>query len=172
MHVNQIEVWKPVLEFEGLYEVSNYGRVYSARRSKFLHQYQRKDGYKSTRFGVDGKKFSPLIHRLVAEAFIGKIEKSFQVNHIDGDKSNNHLCNLEIVTASENQKHKYDVLGHDRYFNAKYSEDTVLEIVRLRKKGIGVTEISRMLGMSNGNVSLILSGKTRSNITGIQSNSN
>lgn len=141
MPFNAIEVWKPVLGFEKYYKVSNFGRVYSIRSCKVLHQHQRKDGYKGTRFGVNGKAYTLLVHRIVAEAFIGKIEKGFQTNHIDGDKSNNHLTNLEVVTPSENQNHKYDVLGHDRYFNSRYSEEAVKRVVEMRSEGFGVCEI-------------------------------
>ena len=101
----KMEVWKPVLGYEGLYEVSNWGRVKSVKYTKrgknhilssVKGNYLRVNLYK----GKKGKQF--LIHRLVYEAFNGKIPSNMQINHIDENRWNNNLDNLELVSCKEN----------------------------------------------------------------------
>ncbi|MBR3645557.1 MAG: NUMOD4 motif-containing HNH endonuclease [Lachnospiraceae bacterium] len=102
------EIWKAVVGFEGLYEVSNLGKVRS------LHWYggdkiveralvDRPDGYKSICLSKNGKSKIHLIHRLVAEAFLPKIEGKDFVNHKDENRSNNRVENLEWCNKSYNQ---------------------------------------------------------------------
>jgi hypothetical protein len=98
-----METWKEVQGTNGLLSVSNYGRV-KGRRKVLKAQLDHK-GYERIRFTVDRVKMSARVHRLVAEAFISNPENKPQVNHIDGNKSNNHYSNLEWVTNKENAHH-------------------------------------------------------------------
>lgn len=84
------------------YEVSNYGNVRNKHTGTVRKQTDR-GGYKKLR--IDNKDIA--IHRLVADAFFDGDHTNLQVNHIDGDKSNNNLGNLEWVTPSENVKHAF-----------------------------------------------------------------
>src|SRR5699024_2384349 len=117
------EIWTPIKDFEGIYEVSNHGRVKSLSRKintgrggyRILPEIIKtlktdKDGYLETSLSKNGLKKHVSIHRLVAEAFLHNPENKEQVNHKDGDKKNNHVSNLEWVTAQENQTHKKEVL--------------------------------------------------------------
>lgn len=86
------------------YLVSNTGEVigqYNNKLSKTINQ----QGYYQLNIGGKNKR----VNRLVAETFIGEIPMGYQVNHIDGDKLNNHQNNLEIITPSENTKHAYRI---------------------------------------------------------------
>lgn len=101
--------WKPIKGYEGLYEVSNDGRV---RRLRFIngsHNFEKiKEckqtlntwGYMTVNLSKNGKSNTKRVHKLVANAFLG--ENNLQVDHIDGNKQNNNLNNLEYVTPKEN----------------------------------------------------------------------
>lgn len=111
-----IEQWKPIEGYEDLYEISNLGNVKSLPKTrgccvggeKILKQNYSKYGYMLVMLCKNGKPQSFAVHRLVAKAFIPNPENKPQVNHIDGNKENNNLTNLEWCTASENTKHAYD----------------------------------------------------------------
>ena len=84
------------------YEVSNFGNVRN-KKTGTIRQLTNRNGYKKIR--LNNKDES--VHRLVADAFFDGKHDDLQVNHIDGNKSNNHLGNLEWCTSSENIKHAY-----------------------------------------------------------------
>ena len=120
------EIWHPCAGYETHYEVSNLGNVRSIERmvnnrlhnglkkspAKLLKQGKSKSGYFIVSFCVDGLKSNQTVHRLVARAFITNESNKPQVNHKDGNKLNNHIDNLEWMTASENGLHSFRVLGN------------------------------------------------------------
>ncbi len=103
------ELWKPVSGYEGLYEVSNHGRMRSLARNttsgKILSPVFTWQGYARVHLWKNGKAKYHAVHRIVAEAFIPNPEGKPMVNHIDENKSNNHAGNLEWVTHIENCYH-------------------------------------------------------------------
>ena len=103
---NVQEEWKPVEGFENLYQVSNLGRISNYRI--ILKPRKINSGYFTTCLTLNGYKTYKLIHRLVATAFITNEAKKREVNHIDGNKTNNSVVNLEWVTSSENKLHARD----------------------------------------------------------------
>lgn len=110
------EIWKDIPGYEGRYQVSNFGRVKSlnydgSRKIKIMTPYD-VHGYKRVRVFKDKQAISIGVHRLVAKTFIPNPKNKSQVNHIDGDKGNNRLENLEWTDRSENLIHAYRVLGH------------------------------------------------------------
>lgn len=107
------EIWKPIKGFDGRYEVSNYGRVRSYARNLTtkkvpyaISQSMTRRGYKHVLLMKGGKCLYPNVHRLVAETFVPNPENKPEVNHIDGDPTNNTVENLEWVTRSENHLHR------------------------------------------------------------------
>lgn len=117
------EVFKDVFNYEGLYQISNYGRVKSLERKsifycglrkeylkrrvkeKFLSFNKSNNGYIQVCLTKNGKCKTFILHRLVAQAFIPNPENKPQINHIDGNKENNCVDNLEWCDASENMQH-------------------------------------------------------------------
>lgn len=107
------EVWKDVVGYEGLYQVSNYGRVKSLPRTRICQgivmpvkgkeiSLCNRRGYKMLCLYKDGSKKIASVHRLVAEAFIPNLEDKPCVDHIDGNRSNNFYNNLRWCTYKEN----------------------------------------------------------------------
>lgn len=114
--------WRDVVGFEGLYHVSNYGDVRTTARTvprdggrgdlttpeRVLRAQVTPKGYLRIQLGRDGQSANRMVHRLVAEAFIPNPSGRPEVNHLDGDKQNNVVANLEWATPSENQLHAYE----------------------------------------------------------------
>jgi hypothetical protein len=102
--------WVPVYGIEG-FEVSASGAVRRKSTGKLLTESVSGSGYRKVTFHEDGKRAQKLVHRIVCQSFLGPQEGK-EVNHIDGDKTNNQLENLEWVTRSENEIHSRYVLGN------------------------------------------------------------
>lgn len=102
-----MEKWKWIKNYTGYYKVSNYGRVISFHgpKPKILSNRDNGKGYFIVSLYKNGNCKNKRINRLVAEHFIPNPETKPEVNHIDGDKANNHVENLEWVTRSENRQH-------------------------------------------------------------------
>lgn len=113
-----MEIWKDIKGFEGLYQISNQGRLRSldrpvkqrsnsiqVKKGKLIIQSKNHKGYPLANVSKGNKRYSRATHRLVAEAFIPNPENKPQINHIDGNKENNSVSNLDWVTASENIRH-------------------------------------------------------------------
>ena len=96
------EIWKDINGYEGCYKISNTGKVYSCKNQKILRTFTDKKGYCYTVLFKDKKQRTKSIHRLIAEAFIPNPENKPEVNHIDHNKRNNNIDNLEWVTHFEN----------------------------------------------------------------------
>lgn len=94
-----------IKNYEGLYKITEDGKVFSVRTNKFLYLNLKANGYVHVQLCVNGKEITKRVHRLVAEAFIPNIGNKPMVNHIDGIKHNNHYTNLEWVDGTENNLH-------------------------------------------------------------------
>lgn len=144
--------WVDLEGFENLYKVSESGQVFSVRADRFLKDSLDSYGYPIVSLSNKGITKSRLVHRLVAKAFIPNLENKPQVNHIDGNKENNHVSNLEWCTNSENQKHAHALglapsqRGTNNKAN-KLSEEEVIAIKEYKAKGIRPTEISKVMDL-------------------------
>lgn len=110
------ETWKDVEGFEGFYQISDKGRLRSVDRESCGKKYtgkilsdkgERKTGYVVDVLSKGGTKKTIRRHRLVAAAFLGREDGKTEVNHIDGNKENNCVENLEWVTPNENKEHAW-----------------------------------------------------------------
>lgn len=121
-----MEEWKDIKGYEGIYQVSNLGRVRTYRAKdgwvgyrlseepKLMSAVSHGDGYVYVTLVGDEGKHNRFIHRLVAEAFIGDIPAGYVINHIDHNKSNNAVTNLEIVTQKQNVNHSKERMKHPK----------------------------------------------------------
>ena len=162
-----METWKPV-PFADEYEVSDLGNIrrvapaikrrdYGPIRGSLTYQ-----GYMAVTLRHKGKRLQPrFLHRIIMEAFHGPSD--LHVNHINGIKNDNRLCNLEYVTAADNRKHAMQVLdsfakgaGHP---NAKLVDADVVQIKSMIRAGISDRAISEIFGCTAANIYVIRKGK-------------
>lgn len=172
-------VWKPVLGFEDRYEVSSHGKVRSVpfeKHGKNMHgefSFTTKrlilktyvnQGYEVVCLtdSATGKQHYKRVHRLVAEAFIPNPENKSQVNHKDGDKTNNCVENLEWNTASENVRHAFmsglTSNAGERHPRTKLSNSQIAEIRELRKSGVLLRDIGELYSVHLSTISKICTG--------------
>lgn len=114
----KLEVWKDIENYPN-YQVSSFGNVKSKPRKGthggILKQEVNKYGYCKVLLLNNNKRLSASVHRLVAQAFIPNPSNLPQVNHIDGNKLNNHTDNLEWCTPKDNVRHRFEVLKQKHY---------------------------------------------------------
>ncbi len=127
-----------------------------------------KEGYLYVRGSINGKRYTAFAHRLVWQHFNGDINDWLTINHIDGNKANNKLSNLELATYKEQSKHSREVLGNviDQYgeknpsFKLKDSE--IISIRELYKSKLYTqAEIGKMFGVAHQTISKIVNGDRR-----------
>lgn len=160
-------MWKDIIGYEGLYQISDDGELFSVRSNRILTPNIGMDGYKKAVLSVGSKRKTVRINRLVAEAFVENPENKPMVNHKDCNKLNNRADNLEWVTPLENAIHasKNGLLkGHCGESNsmAKLTDDQVAEIRRTYKKGshhANARILGQRFGVSDSTIWLIASGQ-------------
>lgn len=170
------EIWKPIVGYEGLYEISSLGRV------KSLHNLQRKrtnervkikprpkekilkptvstHGYIMYHLTKNNSIFNASGHRIIAQAFIPNPLNKPQVNHIDNNRLNNNISNLEWVTALENTHHcikqKRNMFGEKHYLS-KLTNSIIFSIRKSKEKNV---TLSKLYGVHQSNISRIKSGE-------------
>lgn len=149
----------------GYYLADMDGNIYSRPRKRTkgglikatLHK---KTGYLRVCFCLSGKKVSKSVHRLIAETFIINPDNLPEVNHKDGDKTNNKVNNLEWSTKSNNQKHKHDVIGVIIH-NRKLTKENVFEILSNPK--IPRADIAAKFGVTVSCIESVKSGRNYKN---------
>ena len=150
------EEWRDIEGYVGLYQVSNFARVKSLKNNMILEEEVMKLNYRRVCL-QNGRRNKVLVHRLVALAFIGKppTQMHTDVNHIDGDVSNNLPNNLEWTTHQENITHAMDVLGkretigvrREQHHQAKLNQQLADEIKVLKGSMSGV-KVAAMYGVT------------------------
>ena len=173
------EVFRDVLGYEGLYQVSNYGRVKSLERKNIFYCGLRKErlerptkekilnynksnrGYLQVCLTKDGKSKTYTVHRLVAKAFLPNLKNKKQVNHIDGNKENNSIDNLEWVTSSENNKHAF-ITGLNKPHNMRKVNQYDLQ-GNFIKQWNSITDFLKEndLNLKNSNITTCCKGKRK-----------
>jgi hypothetical protein len=170
------EIWKDVIGFEGIYQVSNKQRIKRIALSKIINNVKidfqertvktrlDKKGYVILNLCRNKEKFNTSLHRVVAKAFIPNPENKPQVNHINGIRNDNRIENLEWSTASENVLHSYHIL--------KKIPNAIGKLNRCGKKVayydlsgqlkgtfLSTMDAQRSLKISNSNISAVCLGR-------------
>ncbi len=159
---------RDIVGYEGFYSVTECGKVFTHRRNKFMSPGSSGGGrYMSVTLTRDGTPKGFLVHRLVALAFIENPLNKLEVNHMDGDRLNNHVSNLEWCTRMENVHHAMDMglkpmppahtlfrKGDDprRQLKSKLTDDQVVEIRQRWDDGENYREIARDYPVDESNI--------------------
>lgn len=174
----QEEFWKDIPGYENIYKINYLGDIKSLPRwvknnratfltkEKILKPIKSKIGYNVVFLTNNGLRKSKYIHRLIAEVFIPNPENKPQVNHIDGNKSNNSIDNLEWNTSKENVNHAIKIgltisLKGENTYHCKLTEQKVLAIRRLYRMNpkFNQSKLAIKVGVSNQNINDIIKRK-------------
>lgn len=166
--VELVEEWRDIQGIEN-YQVSNIGNVRSKERvitqkghknlykrvmkSCLLKPRKQNSGYLVVWLSIDGIVKPYTVHRLVAETFLGK--KDGDVNHIDGNKTNNSICNLEWVSRSKNIIHSYEKLNHKKPNNKR------VVCVETGEVFDSMADAERMKGIDRHSISHVINGRNK-----------
>jgi hypothetical protein len=160
--MNKLEIWKDISGYEGLYQVSNMGRVKSLTRkvrnrsgyrtvpSRILKNKPSKHGYYFVGLSKKNISRTKSVHVLVAKAFLSNPMKKRTVNHKFGDRTDNRSEMLEWMTYSENNKHSYDIL------NRKPNSKAINQFTKFGhfiKKWDSISDVKRELNINISNIS-------------------
>lgn len=168
------EVWKPIPGYEGLYEVSDQGRVkrLANTRGKSLERIRKltvnRFGYRCVGLTINGRQRIYFVHKLVMQAFVGPCPRGKNINHKNGIKSNNYLSNLEYVTQSENMKHAFalelkqppsnSVHPGSSNGRAKLTNDDVRMIRKLVESGMTKKAVGERFNVAGPTIGKIIRG--------------
>jgi len=177
---NPGEIWRDVPGFENDYEVSSYGVVRSKDRyvknslgrirrlqQRYLRPNVTRCGYMKVTLSVNGKHTTINVHQLVANAFLhyNYTDENLEVNHKDGNKFNNKLSNLEVVTRSENKQHAiknglWNCIGEKSPKAKLTQEDANCIRCKFNRKVSSVAELSKKFNVSDSTIRRILKNKS------------
>lgn len=154
------EVWKDIKDYNGLYQISNLGNIYSYKTNKILKNAKSGDGYLTIQLCKNGIIKTNKVHRLVANSFINNKNRYKEVNHIDGNKHNNNVSNLEWCNRSQNEIHAYKnglAKGSNKNKLAKDNK-RAKKVIQYNLDGIeikkydGIREASRLTNTNCGHI--------------------
>lgn len=152
------EIWKDIKNWEGLYQVSNLGRIKSVKRGAVKALDMNNAGYLRVQLCDGNRSQKFFVHRLVAFVFVPGYFENAVVNHIDMDRTNNCADNLEWVTPSQNQKKAFDIKGfHAGHFHFKPYKLTFEDGSTIYFEHIG--QCAKSVGLSEGTLYIRLKTK-------------
>jgi len=153
----------PIKNYPG-YKVNKLGLIWSNYSGKFLKKCKNRGGYHYVCL-KKGKKYQKVtVHKIVASVFLKKGKGTTEVNHIDGNKLNNSVFNLEWVTSSQNKKHGFNLGLYKKKFGekntmSKLTTEEVIKIKYLLKSGLSQYRIAEIFNVRQSLISRIKTGK-------------
>lgn len=163
-HIRTLEEWKDIKGYEGLYQVSDLGRVRSLdrvdcngrrRKGKILKLYKNKDGYVRTELYKDGNRENPYVNRLVAEAFCPNPDNLPFVNHCNERRDDNKAFNLDWCTAKQNNNYG----SHNELLGKALGEEVCC--IETREIYYSAREAGRQTGVDRASISKCCNGKRK-----------
>lgn len=183
-----MEIWLPIPGWEGFYEASILGRIRSldrewvqphtrtgkpvkvTKKGRILKMPAGRSGYQRVTLRAPKRKHVRPVHQLILEAFIGPRPEGMVCRHLNGDSCDNRLCNLAWGTAKQNAQDRDDhckTIRGSRHWQARFTEDDVLNLRRERASGAGISELARKYGAPISTVNNALSvGKNWKHLSG------
>lgn len=163
------EIWKEIPGTDGMYLISNYGRLKSYRRDKSegrIMKLAQVKGFRTANIKINGRYKSCLVHKLVAEAFVPKPSENHNyITHIDGDVGNNKASNLKWITREENYAHVIERLNEANRNRpgrfapyAKLTLEDVKHIKNMLHLGVKQKVIAKMFCVSEMQITRIKKG--------------
>lgn len=157
-------IWKPTYIYGEQYEVNNIGEVRNRITKNILMPQKDNKGYLRVRMSLHDRKATAKIHKLVAIAFIPNPENKPQVNHINCNKEDNRVENLEWVTNGENQIHAYK--NGLNYVTGRAGRKKI-PVIQLDRNGVkidryeSIGKASRITGIQRQNIEKVIKGKRK-----------
>lgn len=154
------EQWKSIEGFES-YQVSNFGNV-KGKRGNLLSPGSNGRGYKQVLLLKDGQRYKRTVHSLVLNAFVPKKNETYQCNHIDGDKQNNNVKNLEWVSSKRNHEHAFELGLRKKGAGDKRSKKVIYMDLKTKTKMVFdcINDAGRFTGIKSVKISNYLNGKS------------
>lgn len=150
---------KSIKGYEGLYSITKSGKVWSHRSNRYIKCSPTTRGYRKVALCHKGEVTTKFVHRLVMESYKPTLNQGLDVNHIDGDKVNNNLSNLEWCTRSENIKHAFRLkLSCNEGVKHSQSKLTELDIRYIRLSPRSNVELGKLYGVVHQTISNVRNG--------------
>ena len=160
------EEWRPVVGFETHYLVSNRGRIKRTSKTtrtekEYILGSKTSHGYRGVTFTVGGKCYSRYLHRVLAAAFLPNPDNCGQINHIDGDKENNALSNIEWVTPLQNTHHaKRHGLNPPNTARLSLAQVEEIRAILIADTSRSIRSIGRQFGVTHSSIARIRDGRS------------
>ena len=151
--------WRPIPAYESFYEICEFGRIWNLRRRRLLQTGREVMGYLRADLRKRGRRSARRVHCLVALVFIGPRPPRHDVNHIDGNKLNNHRRNLEYVSRRANNRHAW-AMGLQRPGQNRRLPLAAVHAIRGHLE-VGVTRMARYLHVAPSTITMIRNGTRR-----------